>query len=397
MQLQPLSDVTQPIEGLSSIEPLREAGQRLAERGVYGFVWMGRDLVVAARYGRLVEFVAVGAHVTDSVPPLIGMERDILKLLDDPDDVIDVPAVAIIGPEKSTPRLNLSVFWLPKAEQFLLAASRAMPRSDLEFDLSRHMRARLIAESELKTKTLELAAVNAELSIANRDLEQYASVITHDLAAPLRAMRYLASDLEALIPHTTDTEAAAAKLATLRQLTLRMSQMMTALLEYASVGRKSEAAEVVDTLALARAIAASLPHERIRIEIAGDWPRVETLGAPLDLVLRNLVDNALKHHDRKEGFVRLTAGPHCDCELRIEISDDGPGIRSNERETVFMPFRRGGARAAVPGQGLGLALVRRTVQTVGGRLTLVSDPERERGSRFLLVWPARAISAVASR
>ncbi len=75
------------------------------------------------------------------------------------------------------------------------------------------------------------------------------------------------------------------------------------------------------------------------------------MAAPLDLVLRNLVDNALKHHDRDMGTLRLTAT--CEASAVVfEVTDDGPGIQPEHRDAIFLPFRTLVAEGA-PGQGHG--------------------------------------------
>ena len=160
--------------------PIVAAAKLLADRGVYGLVWFDAGLLVTARYGRLVEFVEIGDPVTDGVLPLIGLEDDIRALRRTPGSVIDLPAVTIIATPDAAPRLNLTVLWAAAEEAFLLVVSRAVTRSSLEVELSRQVRARLMAEAVVQQKSRELER-------ANRDLEEYAFIISHDLKAPLRA------------------------------------------------------------------------------------------------------------------------------------------------------------------------------------------------------------------
>ncbi len=362
-------------------------GVHIAEKGVYGLVWLDRDLVARSSYGPLVSFIAVGQPVTDTVVALIGLEDDIHALTATPDRLLELPAVAIIGPDGSAPRLNFTVFWLPAIERFLLLVYKASSRSDIEVELTRQVRGRLIAEAEVQAKSRELARANEELGIANRDLEQYAAIISHDLKAPLRALRYLADDAGRALDDGAPGKARAL-VAEMRIQSQRMSRMMSALLDYASAGRKSDATALVDTRALAEAVAASLPHPAgLLIEVAGDWPEIVTLEAPLDLVLRNLLDNALKHHDRDTGVIRLharDAGPA----IELQVSDDGPGIPAAAHSAIFMPFRTLGGPAE--GTGMGLALVLRTLEAVGGTITVASDPAHARGTTFTLTWPKSA-------
>jgi hypothetical protein len=137
--------------------PFAAAGRLLAERGVYGLVWIDDDLTVTARYGRLADFVEVGEPITSSVPPLIGLERDVVALRHSLGTVVDIPAVSIIADGKQSPRLNLTVLWSTEEETYILLISRAVPRSDLQIEFSRQIRGRLLAEGELKRKSLDLA------------------------------------------------------------------------------------------------------------------------------------------------------------------------------------------------------------------------------------------------
>ncbi len=367
--------------------PLLAAGILLAKRGIYGVVWFGEDMFVTARFGPLVEFVEIGTPVGDSVLALVGLEPELVRIRSEPGAVIDLPSVSIVSTsDTATPRANLTVIWAQEQKSYLLLVGRSSSRSDLEVELSRQMRARLIAEAAVTAKSKELARVNTDLERANSDLEAYASIISHDLKAPMRAFRYMVDDLEAELA-TGASATVQSKLSALREQSKRMSGMLTALLDYSSVTAKSDMLAETDTHALVTAIVASMPRPpHFKIAISGDWPRMTTLAAPLDLVLRNLVDNAIKHHDDDTGSVTIAA---CDRHevLLIEVADDGPGIRPEHQTAVFLPFLKLERSGSTDGHGMGLALVRRTVEGVGGSLTLSSSAPEVRGAIFTIFWP----------
>ncbi len=359
---------------------LIEAAEVLARRTYYGFVWLDAGLVAVSRYGSLVDFVTLRRPISESVLPLIGLDDDIKALATHPDHALSVPAVSIIDASGATPRINLTVLKLShEAPSYLLLVTRAVSRSDAEYELTRQTRARLMAEAELVLKSRDLAR-------ANRDLEDFASIVSHDLNAPMRAIRYLIDDLEVQLADPGHGDAAGT-IAKIRGLSRRLTIMMNGLLEYSSIGRKRDAIELVDTRALVDGVAQSIPRPSgLELMIGGDWPALETLAAPLDLVLRNLIDNAVKHHDRAQGRIEVDARETPET-LEITVADDGPGIAAEHRAAVFLPFRKLTEGEDKPGSGLGLALVERTIVQLGGKLALDTNARSGRGAVFTVSWP----------
>ena len=94
----------------------------------------------------------------------------------------------MIGASGPGPRLNLVFYSLERGR--LMVVSHAGTGTTLEIELSRQIRARLMAEAAVAAKSQELAQTNADLRIANTKLEQFAAIVTHDLKAPMRALRY---------------------------------------------------------------------------------------------------------------------------------------------------------------------------------------------------------------
>lgn len=358
------------------------AARQLADRGVYGLIWFAPDLVVESRFGRIVEFVDVGEPVTNSIFALSGLEADILQLKDHPDRMLVLPDVSLVSSRGRLPRATISVVWSKEDKAFIVLFARADVNSDLELELSTQMRARLIAESELDAKSRELER-------ANTDLEAYASIISHDLQSPMRVLRYALDDLEAALG-TPDGEVQL-QISRLRELSRRMTGMLSGLLDYASVPRTHRSWETVDMSCLLAGIVQSLHvPQGFRVISSGDWPRVETEVASLDIVLRNLIDNAIKHHDRSSGLITLSARQDAEV-LIITVGDDGPGIAPNDRETIFLPFRKLQSDVEKPGQGLGLAVVRRMVESAAGSINVESAAPASRGTAFIVRWPVRSL------
>jgi signal transduction histidine kinase len=370
----------------ATTDALIHAAHVVAARGMFGMLWLSPDLVVETAFGELAGFVAIGQPVSDSVLALYGLDSEIKAQQSPPHAVLDYPNLALHFAGIATPKMNVSVFWLPDRARHLVLLGRILSRSDIEQELSEQSRRRIMAEALVAEKSAEIERANEELTRANRDLAEFAYVISHDLKAPMRALRFIADDLERSLD-APECDEPKVHLALMRQQSQRMSMMLSGLLAYSKVGRKEELIETIDTRALLVSVVASLRiPPAFRVSIEGEWPVAETLSAPLDLVLRNLIDNAVKHHDLPSGMIRVSATT-TERRLDIEVADDGPGIELRYQSAVFQPFVRLNADEQVDSSGIGLSLVRKTIETAGGSLVLISDPATRRGTTFRIGWP----------
>lgn len=376
----------------SDAEILETAGF-LAGEEIFGLVWLDADLVATKRLGRIVEFVPLGEPVTEGVMALMGFEQKIAALRERWQEPVIVPNLQLDPRDLDGPRFNISVHWLPQARRFIVLVGRVLSRSGVDELLEAQVRLTRIAEAEVATQKKLLEQANIELSRANADLGAFASVISHDLRAPLRALRFFA-DEAAMALERGDAMEVGALLQRVGHQSRRMGRMLSGLLAYSRIGRKSEVVEEIDTGALAREIAGATERpEKLAITVEGEWPVLCTLVQPLDIVLRNLLDNAVKHHDRGEGRICLRAEA-AGTSIAISVEDDGPGIPPEWQEAIFLPFKRIGDDddpATPEGAGLGLALVKRTVEAAGGSIAVVSAPSERRGTTFRVLWP-RAVA-----
>ncbi len=158
--------------------------------------------------------------------------------------------------------------------------------------------------------------------------------------------------------------------------------MLSGLLVYSSAGPRELAIEQVDVGDMVADIVRSLPKRRMQIDMCGSWPRLETFAAPLDLVLRNLIDNAVKHHDRDAGRILLTCIDHPTA-LEILVTDDGPGIPREHRDSIFLPFRN----LSGEGEGMGLAIVQKMIAAAQGSIRVRDNIDQTRGITFIVHWP----------
>jgi signal transduction histidine kinase len=233
-----------------------------------------------------------------------------------------------------------------------------------------------LAEVEQQQRSLEQRAT--DLARSNADLEQFAYVASHDLQEPLRKVASFCQLLEQRYAGQLD-ERGEQYLAFAIDGAKRMQQLIEDLLTFSRVGRRSSGFGRVDlATAVARAWSAlSLQTEpsgaRLEVELGG-VAAVHGDRSLIDLLLVNLVGNAVKYR-RPEvpPVVRVSAGPEGEL-VRVEVADNGIGIPPVYAERVFVIFQRLHARDEYDGTGIGLALAKRIVEFHGGTIEVVPSP-----------------------
>jgi signal transduction histidine kinase/DNA-binding response OmpR family regulator len=228
-------------------------------------------------------------------------------------------------------------------------------------------------------------AAEHNLLRSNRDLEQFAYAASHDLRAPLRAIKDLASwlqqDLEGKLTGETPKY-----LYLLRKRVERMTMMLDGLLHYSRFSENPPGlGEGIDLNDLVKDVIDLLaPDQGMSIKVAPDLPQVAGSRPALQQVLMNLIGNSLKHHGGQNGKIWVSAA---DVGGRIEIAvrDDGPGIDPRFHQKVFQLFQTLRRRDELESSGIGLALVKKVVEQHGGAVSLES--EAGAGATFRFTWP----------
>jgi len=236
---------------------------------------------------------------------------------------------------------------------------------------------------ELARLTRQLKHTATSLERRNRELDQFAYVASHDLKAPLRAIanlsEWIEEDLDGQLPPD-----AAHKMQLLRGRVHRMEGLINGLLQYSRAGRTAEAEELVDTAALVGEVVDSLsPQLGFTVEVRPPMPHLVCERLLLGQVFSNLISNAIKHHDRPEGWIVVSARDLGES-WEFSVADDGPGIAPAYHEKVFAIFQTLQPRDRVESTGIGLALVKKIVEGRGGTVGLESAG---RGSTFRFSWP----------
>jgi PAS domain S-box-containing protein len=233
-----------------------------------------------------------------------------------------------------------------------------------------------------------------ELQRSNRELDQFAYVASHDLKAPLRAINHLATWLTEDASHLLPT-ASKEHLSKLQARVQRMEVLLDDLLAYSRAGRHFHPAEVVDiTDLLNNVIDIVAPPAGFTIKIVGKLPVLRVERAPLETVFRNLIGNAIKHHPNPaEGIVKISANTskqHGEQFTEFVVEDNGNGIAPEYHDRIFEMFQTLKPRDLVEGSGLGLAVVKRAVESRGG--TIQVESKLGEGATFRFTWPRTASS-----
>jgi chemotaxis family two-component system sensor kinase Cph1 len=230
----------------------------------------------------------------------------------------------------------------------------------------------------------ELHAALAELQRSNADLEQFASILAHDLAAPLRVIRGFADLLRTRTADRLEPDERASLERIAHQAEL-MQSMIGALRDYARVGGAELMVEEVDTGKLVADVLDRLEpllaESGAVVEVA-ELPTVEADPNQLGQVFQNLLDNALTHAGRESPWIRVSAKDGSGGPI-FTVADNGEGIPAEQRERMFEMFTRGNPEDDAQGMGVGLAICRKLVQRHRGRIW-IEDASPGAAVRFTL-------------
>ena len=265
---------------------------------------------------------------------------------------------------------------------FASRAAMEMERQRSEEEI-RHLLDQVREDSvELENRVAERTV---QLKEANAELEAFAYSVSHDLKAPLRGIDGYSQLLEMDYAGRLDDEGRLL-ISNVRSGAAQMNQLIEDLLDYSRMERRALQSVSLDLPALVQAVVAERAEE---IEKAGVQLRLEipllTVRADRDglaIVLRNLLENAVK-------FSREARPPKLEIGARVEdnrvilwVRDNGMGFDMKFHDRIFEIFQRLQRTEEYPGTGIGLALVRKAMQRMGGRVWAESAPGE--GATFFL-------------
>ena len=239
-------------------------------------------------------------------------------------------------------------------------------------------------ETERLRAEAEQQRLIVALEFSNAELEQFASVASHDLKAPLRGISQLAQWLEEDLGSKLSPEDHQ-HLELLKGRVRRLLGLIDGILGYARAGQSSMTLEHFDARdAAAEALVLLAPPPGSDVELPAPGLRIEGDKALLLQVLMNLLSNAFTHGARSAAKIEVRAEQE-GAFVRFAIKDNGPGIPPEYHQRIWGMFQTLVPRDEKESTGIGLAVVRKVVQAQGGRVWLESA-EGE-GATFFFTWP----------
>ncbi|PCK07735.1 MAG: hypothetical protein COA42_12800 [Alteromonadaceae bacterium] len=257
--------------------------------------------------------------------------------------------------------------------------------SSLEANVARRTKQVEEASKQLAIQNTALETINANLERSNKDLNDFAYVASHDLKAPLRGITQLAEWIEDDI-HDSAEDQTKEYLALMKNRVLRLDRLLDDLLNYSRAGNKHGGLKEVSIADLANDVFQLLaPPPDFRLVCEQSLPTLVTLSVPLEVILRNLIDNAIKHHNSDKGTIHISAKSEEDG-FEFVVSDDGPGIELTHHNRVFEIFKTLKPRDEVEGSGIGLAIVKKLLTNYESNIIIDSDGVN--GTKMCFSWPA---------
>jgi len=241
---------------------------------------------------------------------------------------------------------------------------------------------RKAAEEEIAREHAGLEQTVAErtaaLQAANKNLESFSYSVSHDLRAPLRYIEGFSSILQN--EHGKDLSSDGKQLIEkIRQNTVRMADLIDAILEFSRAGRKALQRERIDVQAMTREVldelAVSRPGQQIETVI-GDLPPCIADPILMRQVLQNLLSNALKF-SRCRDISRIEVGSFDnDGQPVYYVRDNGIGVDMKYTDRLFKVFERLHDGKEYEGTGIGLAIVDNIIRRHGGKVWIESDIDK---------------------
>lgn len=233
-----------------------------------------------------------------------------------------------------------------------------------------------------------LVSYSEQLKKRNEELNQFSYVVSHDLKAPLRAIfnlsEWIEEDMRELM-----SEESKKNMHILRGRVFRLEALINGLLLYSKIGRINVPTEQVDVNGMLNDTIDLLnPPAHVQVTIQKGMPVLNTKKYLLQQVFINLLSNAIKYNDKEQGLISISS-TKIPGFYRFTVEDNGVGIAPAYHQKVFEMFQTLQSRDTVEGTGVGLSIIKKSVEDMGGTVTLRS--EENKGAAFSFTWPVACL------
>lgn len=238
------------------------------------------------------------------------------------------------------------------------------------------------ANAELEISNQALGETNQRLEAANLELEAFSHTVSHDLRSPLTCISGFCQILNEQCADQLDVQCKGF-IDNIHDETLRMDQLISALLNFSQLNRQELLRETIDLSEIANACVLGLqmrePDRQIKVSVAAG---VTVDGDPLLLrvVMENLLGNAWKYTGKQAAASIEFGVQETDGKPVYFVRDNGAGFDMTEAHRMFAAFQRLHDRSEFEGTGIGLTTVQRIIQRHGGRIW--AEGEKGKGATF---------------
>jgi len=264
-------------------------------------------------------------------------------------------------------------------------------RTDELTETNEHLKQEITEREQAERRQAELIE---KVDNINKELKDFASIVSHDLKAPLRGIKSLATWI---LDDCSDKlgEQANEQMNLLLGRVERMYNLIDGVLQYSRAGRTEEKPIQVNLEDfIPEAIDMLVPPENISITIENTMPVIECAETHVMQLFQNLLSNAIKYMDKPQGRIKVGCVEE-DGFWKFSIADNGPGIEEKHFEKIFKMFQALSVSKEFEGTGVGLTITKKIVELYGGNIWVESKIGK--GSKFFFTLPKQEMGVINAK
>ena len=240
-------------------------------------------------------------------------------------------------------------------------------------------------DERLRETMRALTKANNQLQHSNEELDRFALATSHDLKSPLFAIQNLIYMIEEDVGNKLPRQGWEL-FGKLKQRIGQMEDLLQSMLEYSRIGLFEDSPGEQDLTMLLKSILMNLldPPPETKIIIQNDLPRINAPRGALLRVFSNLIGNAIQHGGKEDLTIEISHTENSKAHI-FTITDDGVGIDQKHHDKVFGLFRTLNSESNFDSSGMGLSMVKKTLEYFGGSISIASKPGER--TKFTFVWP----------